>query len=110
MDRKGDTLLKRSKAGGFTTIKNSVLENPSLSLKAKGLFAYLQSKATLSGWRFHKKILLTIHKDGRESLDAAIKELKNAGLLVIARRKGNDSKYGGWEWTIHDEAPNEKLK
>jgi len=86
-------------------VSNSALNSKALSWKAKGLYSYLQSKATLQGWKFNKKHLQSMAADGRDSVETGIKELKSAGYLDIVetRAKGQFS----YEWIIYD-TPEEK--
>lgn len=102
VEEKKDSVLRRKRKQGFTMINNSVLDSPDLSLKAKGLFCHLQSKATITGWRFSKDNLLKNHKDGRKALEAAINELKKFGLLKIQRVQNKQGKFTGWEWILED--------
>lgn len=77
----------------FTQIPNEVLYNENISLKAKGLFCYMQAKP--DDWEFsHERIALE-NKDGESSVLTALKELELNGFLE--RRKLQDSK-GRWEW------------
>ena len=110
LEEKKDSVLRRKRKQGFTMINNSVLDSSDLSLKAKGLFCQLQSKATISGWRFSKNNLLKYHKDGRKALEAAISELKQFGLLRIQRVQNKKGKFAGWEWILEDDFPKPKNK
>ncbi|MCK5061738.1 hypothetical protein KAR28_04255 [Candidatus Parcubacteria bacterium] len=64
---------------GFTQIKNSVLNDKNLSLKAKGLFAYLFSKP--DDWDFHGDRIQKDSKGGRKIIFSALKELEDLGYL-----------------------------
>lgn len=106
VEEKKDSVLKKGKQReGYTMVRNSVLDSPLLSLKAKGLFCYLQSRATQSGWRFSKQNILRLHKDGRRSFEGALQELKDAGHLTISPIRGKGGKFKGWEWVIENKTP-----
>lgn len=63
----------------FTQVPNVVLKDKRLSLKAKGLYAYLFSKP--DGWQFSPKIILKEIKEGRDAFYGAMKELIDCGYI-----------------------------
>ena len=63
----------------FTQVPNVVLKDRRLSLKAKGLYAYLFSKP--DGWNFNSKIILKEIKEGRDAFYGAMKELIDCGYI-----------------------------
>ena len=98
--QKNHALFRRS---SFTTVPNQVLNDKALSWKARGMFAYLCSKATLEGWRFSKKMLVgQSEPDGEASYDSGLKELKTRGYLVIKKRRRADGKYD-YDWILIDQ-------
>lgn len=68
---------------GFTQVKNDILQDRTLSLKAKGLFAILFSKP--DGWDFSADRLQQENTDGRKTILAGLKELENKGYLARKR-------------------------
>lgn len=68
---------------GFTQVKNKVLEDKNLSMKAKGLFAYLYSKP--DEWDFSGDRIVKDCKDGRKSIFAGLKELEENGYLTRSK-------------------------
>lgn len=72
----------------FTQVANEVLNDSSLSLKAKGLFAYLFSKP--DGWDFSVYRMEDELKESRYSLRHIIQELEDHKYLV--RKKMSDGK------------------
>lgn len=74
----------------FTQVPNVVLKDRRLSLKAKGLYAYLFSKP--DGWQFNPKIIIKEIKEGRDAFYAAMKELVDCGY--ICRHQPNAGKFG----------------
>ena len=72
----------------FTQVANEVLLDSSLSLKAKGMYAYLFSKP--DDWDFETNRIAKENMDGRDSVRNTIKELENRGYLKrvkLANRK-----------------------
>lgn len=84
----------------FTTIDNGVLNDTSLSWKAKGLFAYLWSKP--DDWDFYEIEIAKHSSDGRSSLRAGIKELEGRGYLTRSRQRSTDGKLGGTDWILSE--------
>lgn len=74
----------------FTQVPNVVLKDKRLSLKAKGLYAYLFSKP--DGWHFNPKIIIKEIKEGRDAFYAAMKELVDCGY--VCRHQPNAGKFG----------------
>ncbi len=68
----------------FTMVANEVLYRTDLSLKAKGMFAYLFSKP--EGWEFAADRIAREMKEARKSVLGALQELEGAGLLSRQRR------------------------
>ncbi len=71
---------------------NELLNCKELSLKAKGLFTYLQSKP--EGWRFDAVRIARESKDEKASVRTGLRELEEAGYL---KRKAVRSEKGMWE-------------
>lgn len=68
---------------GFTQVKNSVLNDKNLSLKAKGLFAYIYSKP--DNWDFSTDRITEDSLDKVSSVRSAVKELEENEYLTRRR-------------------------
>lgn len=75
----------------FTQVPNVVLKDRRLSLKAKGLYAYLFSKP--DGWNFNSKIILKEIKEGRDAFYGAMNELIDCGYIQRHQQNAN-GKFG----------------
>lgn len=64
----------------FTQVPNCVLTDIRISLKAKGLYAYLLSKP--DDWEFHTECILEEIREGATAFYSAIKELIEAGYVI----------------------------
>lgn len=84
----------------FTTIDTALLENKKLSLKAKGLIAYLLSRP--EDWQIHMSQLSTICSDGETSIRSAMDELIETGYIVRTRRRNNDGRLNGFDYEVRD--------
>jgi hypothetical protein len=61
-------------------VSNHVLRNTNLSLKAKGLYAYMWSLP--EDWDYSVSGLTKVLKEGRDAINEALKELEREGYLV----------------------------
>jgi hypothetical protein len=85
--------LRIQRMNKFTTMPNEIVNDPTLSLKAKGLLLILLSKP--DGWEFHIEPLIELSKDGRDSFYTGFNELKEAGFVrkFPIREKGRIVRY-----------------
>lgn len=81
-------ILKTEKNANYTTLCNIALNDPELSLKAKGLFAFLMSKPT--DWTISYRGLMTQLKEGQWSILKALKELEDTGYLQRDLEQNSD--------------------
>lgn len=72
-------------------VANEVLKRKDLSLKAKGLFAYLFSKP--SDWDFAATRIATECKEDRKAILAGLQELEAAGLLKRKKQPSGRAQY-----------------
>lgn len=94
-------VLRHRKNVGFTQISNEVLERPDMSLKAKGLLAYLLSKP--DGWEFTiGSVTKWCGSDGKDSVRSGLSELESLGYLTIGEEQRESGKYVGGDWTVSD--------
>jgi hypothetical protein len=71
----------------FGAAPNQLLNNPNVSFKAKGLYAFINSKP--QDWDFSVESIANQNKEGKDAIRVAIKELETNGYLV--RQKFKDS-------------------
>jgi hypothetical protein len=91
--------VAKNKDNPFVMIDRRVIENPSLSWKAKGLLAYLLSRP--DDWVVRFRDLVNRSPDGGHTVRAAMKELRRAGhVQVEAEREGGRVKQ--WVYTVHE--------
>ncbi len=76
----------------FGAVPNELLNNPDISFKAKGLFAYLNSKP--DNWDFSVEGIASQVKEGIDSVRAGIHELESFGYL---KRIKHQNEKGFWE-------------
>jgi DNA-binding transcriptional regulator GbsR (MarR family) len=71
----------------FGMVPNSLLNNSAISLKAKGLFGYMQSKPV--GWSFSERLIASQCKESVDSVSSGLKELEAFGYLTRERKQSN---------------------
>jgi len=83
----------------YTIVYNKILNNPDLSLKAKGLYAFLCSKPP--SWKFSYDGLSAQLKEGKKAIRSAVKELVEAKVLIRVPIKDENNFWCGYEWIIN---------
>jgi len=94
-------IIKSKLTEKFTTIPNSVLNDPKLSWKAKGILCKLLSNR--SDWAVYKSQLQQFSSDGRDSTTAGFNELIDRGYIVAIRRHNDKGQFMGWDYVVYDE-------
>jgi hypothetical protein len=77
--------------GSYTKIPNELLNDPTLSWKAKGLFCYMASKP--DAFNFTSRSLAKQFKDGKAAILSAMDELKDKGWINYIRHPNGTGKY-----------------
>lgn len=75
----------------FTQVANFVLNDPKISLAAKGLYAYLYSKPI--DWDFSEQRIAIESKNSRTSVRTAIQELEENGYLTRIKQSNGRMLY-----------------
>jgi len=82
----------------YGVIPNHLLNNPNLSFRAKGLFAFLQSKP--NGWQFSAERIASQTKEGITAVKNALKELEKTKFLIRKPTKDNNGKWAGYDYFL----------
>ena len=75
----------RQKKTKFSIVSNSLIHDPEVSLKGKGLYCIIQSFITIPDFVLYKSHLRKSCKEGSKAFETAWKELKDKGYLVQYR-------------------------
>ena len=94
-------IVRAKRKTNFTIIGNTGLKDKRLTLKAKGLLAYMLSLP--DDWTFYETELTKHSKDGRDAIRSALRELEGAGYLVRNQERKDSGKFGQKEWKVWDE-------
>ena len=98
-------IVRGKRKTNFTIIGNAGLKDKRLSLKAKGLLAYMLSLP--DDWVFYETELMDHSKDGRDAIRSALKELEKSGYLIRHQKREDNGKFGQKEWSVWDEPTTE---
>lgn len=84
-------------------MSNYALNDPSLSLKAKGLWAFIMTKP--DGWKITSRGLAGQLKEGRDSILGGLNELEDGGYLIRGEQRSYKGKFSTSDATLY-ETPN----
>lgn len=92
----------RKKKVYFTQVSNNALRDNLLSMKAKGLYAIIQSYITIEDFILYKSTLRKVCKEGEKAFESTWKELKDRGYLMQYKLKKEDGTFT-YEYELLDE-------
>lgn len=84
----------------YTVLSNYHFKEKGMSLKAKGLLSLMLSLP--ENWDFSAAGLVTLSKDGKDSVNAALKELEKFGYLRRTQAYDESGKFGGYNYEIFE--------
>lgn len=93
----------RKKRTYYAQVSNVALRDETLSLKAKGLLAIIESYLTLDGFTLYKDFLLSKSTDGETSFRGAWRELKDHGYLIQYKFQDIETKRFYYEYEVCDD-------
>lgn len=94
-------IIRTEKNGHYTTIANYALNDPKLSLKAKGLWAFIMSKP--DDWDINYRGLSKQLKEGQRAILGALKELEDSGYLERGITRHENGRYFQTVATLHEQ-------
>ncbi len=92
--------VKRNDNIPFGTIARDTLSSPTLSLKAKGLLAFLFCLPPQ--WKFSVSGLQKYCMEGRDAIHATLKELKEAGYMTTYPRRDKAGRMDGYDYIFRE--------
>ena len=93
-------ILRQKIDDPFSRVPHAILNNPTLSWKAKGLLAYLVGRP--ADWTINTQDLINRSSDGEVSVRSALKELRDQGYAALERHT-EAGKVVGWNWVVSDQ-------
>ena len=94
------------KTGNFTVMSNYHFKEKKMSLKAKGLLSLMLSLP--DDWNYSVSGLVTLSKDGKDSVMSALSELEKFGYLSRERVVNEKGQFAGVEYNIYEQPKQEK--
>lgn len=85
----------------YTVLSNYHFREKGMSLKAKGLLSLMLSLP--ESWDYSAAGLVTLSKDGKDSVNAALKELEKFGYLRRTQAISEDGKFSGYNYEIYEQ-------
>ena len=92
-------IIRVKKNDNYTVISNEIFKDVNLSAKERGILCTILSLPPK--WDLTINGLVSIMKDGRDSILSGMNDLRANGY-VIRERKRVDGKYSGYDYTIYE--------
>ena len=93
-------VIRVNKTADYTVMSNAHFREKGMSLKAKGLLSLMLSLPDT--WDYSIAGLVTLSKDGKDSVMGALTELENFGYLIRTRTKDESGRFAGYEYDIFE--------
>ncbi len=96
-------IIRKARTGDhpYAQILRRSIQNPNLSLKAKGLLAYILSLP--DDWQLRVGELPKHFTDGRFAIRAAMKELKETGYVKGRPVRNKENAFCGYEFIVFED-------
>lgn len=98
--------IRVHKTNNFTIMSNYHFKEKKMSLKAKGLLSLMLSLP--DDWNYSISGLVTLSKDGKDSVMSALAELEKFGYLSRERITNQKGQFNGVEYNIYEQPQQEK--
>lgn len=100
------SIVRVHKTDNFTIMSNHHFKEKKMSLKAKGLLSLMLSLP--DDWNYSISGLVTLSKDGKDSVMSALGELEKFGYLSRERVVNDKGQFAGVEYNIYEHPQTEK--
>lgn len=95
------SVVRVHKTKNFTIMSNTHFKEKKMSLKSKGLLSLMLSLP--ESWDYSIAGLVTLSKDGKDSVMSALAELEEFGYLTRTRKTDSKGRFSGVEYQIFEE-------
>jgi hypothetical protein len=95
------SVIRVHKNANYTVMSNYHFKEREMSLKAKGLLSLMLSLP--DDWNYSISGLVTLSKDGKDSVMAALSELEKFGYLLRIKKQNSKGQFSGVEYNIYEE-------
>lgn len=97
-------VVRVNKTANYTVLSNYHFKEKNMSLKAKGLLSLMLSLPDT--WNYTIAGLVSLSKDGKDSVMSALSELEKFGYLIREQKVNDKGQFSGVEYNIY-ESPQE---
>lgn len=94
-------IFRIEKTKNYTVLSNYHFKEKNMSLKAKGLLSLMLSLP--DNWNYSIAGLVTLSKDGKDSVMSALSELEKFGYLHREKVVDEKGRFNGVEYTIYEQ-------
>lgn len=101
-------VMRINKTADYTVMSNSHFKEKNMSLKAKGLLSLMLSLP--DGWDYSIAGLVTLSKDGKDSVMGALNELEEFKYLKRTRLTKDNGQFDGYDYDIYEKPYTEEPK
>lgn len=101
------TVFRVHKNENYTVLSNYHFKEKEMTLKAKGLLSLMLSLP--DAWDYSAAGLVKLSKDGKDSVNGALKELEKFGYLKRTQAVNSNGTFNGYNYEIY-EMPNADIK
>lgn len=95
------SIIRVNKTGNYTVLSNFHFKEKAMSLKSKGLLSLMLSLP--DDWNYSIAGLVSLSKDGKDSVMAALAELEKFGYLTRHRTTNSKGQFSGVEYNIFEQ-------
>lgn len=95
------SIVRVNKTSNYTVLSNFHFKEKKMSLKAKGLLSLMLSLP--DDWNYSISGLVTLSKDGKDSVMSTLVELEKFGYLRRKRLTNSKGQFAGTEYNIFEE-------
>lgn len=99
------SVIRIHKTNNFTVMSNYHFKEKKMSLKAKGLLSLMLSLP--ENWNYSVSGLVSLSKDGKDSVMSALQELEKFGYLTRQQQFNAKGQFSGIEYNIYEEPQQE---
>jgi hypothetical protein len=92
--------INKDKDNPYLMINKQCLDDVTLSLKAKGMLTYLLSLP--DDWQIYEDEIVRHHKDGKDSIKSAIKELITSGYIIRERKRDDLGRLRAYNYNVYE--------
>ena len=100
------SIIRVNKTSNYTVLSNYHFKEKKMSLKAKGLLSLMLSLP--DSWNYSVSGLVSLSKDGKDSVMSALVELEKFGYLSRERLINDKGQFAGIEYNIFEQPQPQK--